>query len=346
MSLHSLSNIEYNFYFGNPHAHTSYSDGEGNPIEAFEYARKRKLDFLFISDHSNFLDGVKHRNFEYDKGSGQYIEKEGSEWFKTRQAVEYINNRYKDFTALRGFEMRWFAGGHMSVLNSQNYLNGRKQHLKSNMLAEWLTKQINTVAVINHPGRSFKPFKCNYELNKVLRLIEVGNGSYPRGYLRYESYYYKLLDLGWELGAINGQDNHIGNWGDDDNLTVILAETLSSEALINAMKKLRTYSTETRSLKLIFKADNFWMGSKIIKKPGSIIDFEIIAEDSSAKIDRIQLISNGGRVIIEKQFKNQSTVFWRPYLAANSAETWYIVKVIHSNGKFGISSPIFININS
>lgn len=345
MSLKSLCNIEYNFYFGNPHAHTSYSDGEGSPIEALEYARNRKLDFLFISDHSNFLNGVKHKNYEYDKRSEQYMEHEGSQWFKTRQAVELINNTYKDFAAIRGFEMRWFAGGHMSILNSQNYLNGRKQHLKQEILTDWLAKQNDTVAVINHPGRSFKPFSCDYKLNKVLRLIEVGNGSYPRGYLRYESHYYRLLDLGWELGAINGQDNHIRNWGDDDNLTVILAETLNSGSLINAMRNLRTYSTETRSLKLVFKADGLWMGSKIIKTPKSTINFEIIAEDSSANIDKIQLLSNGGRIVIEKQFENQKFAVWRPCLAANNDENWYIVKIIHSNGRWGISSPIFINTN-
>ncbi len=340
-----FSNIKYNFYFGNPHAHTSFSDGQGSPKDAFEYARNKKLDFLFLADHSNFLDGVKHKNFEYDKSSGQYMEKEGSKWYRTRQDVENINNTYSDFTAIRGFETRWFAGGHMTILNSSNYLNGKKQNLKSCSLADWLIKQNNAVAVINHPGRSFKPFKCDSELNRVIRLIEVGNGSYPRGYLRYESYYYKMLDLGWHLGAVNGQDNHIKNWGDDDNLTVILSETLSKDSLINAMINLRTYSTETGSLKLIFKSDDLYMGDRLIKSPGSIINFEIIAEDKSAKIDKIQLLSNEGKVKIEKQFDKLCSVLWKPYITASRDETWYIVKIIHCNGKWGISSPIFIGIS-
>ncbi|MDF2674250.1 MAG: hypothetical protein K0R09_2518 [Clostridiales bacterium] len=335
-------NAKYNFYFGIPHTHTSYSDGQGRPIDAFEYARGKNLNFLFIADHSNFLDGVKHKNFEYNKQKKQYCEMEGSQWCSTRKEVEFTNNKYKDFVALRGFEMRWFAGGHISILNSQNYLNGRKQHYNMDKLTNWLGSQNNVVATINHPNRSFAPIKYNIELNKVLKLVEVGNGAFPRNYIRCESNYYKLLDLGWQLGAINGQDNHICNWGDSDNLTVILAEALNKDALIDAMGKLRTYSTETRSLKLIFKANNFWMGSTINANNNDLINFEISADDKSVPIEKIQLISKGGSIIKELQCNNMNKVTWRPSLIVNNNESWYIVKIIHSNGSWGISSPIFI----
>lgn len=338
----SSENIKYNFYYGIPHTHTSYSDGQGRPIDALEYARGKNLNFLFISDHSNFLDGVKRKNFEYDKQMKQYSEKDNSQWFNTRKDVELVNTKYENFVALRGFEMRWFAGGHISILNSENYLNGRKQHLNLNKLSSWLLSQNNVIAVINHPGRSFRPIEYDLEMNRVLKLIEVGNGSFPRNYIRCESYYYKLLDLGWHLGAINGQDNHTNNWGDDDNLTVILAETLSKDTIIDAMRNMRTYSTETRSLRLVFKANNFWMGSILSTNIGSLISFEIIAADNSVPIEKIQLISNEGKIVNERKYDNANIATWKPCLIVNNKESWYVVKVIHSNGKWGISSPIFI----
>lgn len=339
----SYRDIEYNFYYGNPHAHTSYSDGLGLPIDAMEYARGKNLNFLFISDHSNFFDGVRHKNFEYDRDKKQYCEQDGSMWFNTRKDVELINTKYNNFVALRGFEMRWFAGGHINIINSQNYLNGRKQHLNSQNLSKWLLGQNNVVAAINHPGRSFKPLEYDSEMNRVLKLIEVGNGSFPRKYTRCESYYYKLLDLGWHLGAINGQDNHFNNWGDGDNLTVLLSNALDKDALIDAMKNMRTYSTESRSLKLIYKINNCWMGSTLNLKIGSLINFEIIAEDNTVTIEKIQIISKGGTVIEEKSCTNQNIVVWNPSHIINEKKIWYIVKVIHSDGKWGISSPIFIN---
>ncbi len=342
MCIDFWKNIKYNFYYGIPHAHTSYSDGQGQPIDAFEYARSKNLNFLFIADHSNFLDGVKNKNFEYDKNMKHYSEKEGSQWFNTGKDVELSNSKYKDFAAIRGFEMKWFAGGHISILNSQNYLNGRKQHLNIDKLSNWLSSQCNVIAVINHPGRSFRPIEYNSEMDKLLKLIEVGNGAFPRRYIRYEPYYYKLLDLGWHLGAINGQDNHTSNWGDDDNLTVILAEALNKDTLIDAMRNLRTYSTETRSLRLVFKANDFWMGSILNANIGSLINFEIIAADDFVPIEKIQLVSNAGRIVNESIYDNANIVTWKPCIIVNKKESWYVVKVIHSNGKWGISSPIFI----
>lgn len=338
----SSEGIIYNFFYGIPHAHTSYSDGVGLPIDAMEYARSKNLDFLFISDHSNFFDGVKKKNFEYDKQKKQYFEKDGSMWFKTRKDVELINNKYNNFVALRGFEMRWFTGGHISILNSQNYLNGKKQRLDQCNLSNWLLSQNNVIAAINHPGRSFKPPEYNSDMNKILKLIEVGNGSFPRKYIRCESYYYKLLDMGWQLGAINGQDNHFQNWGDGDNLTVIISKTLNADSLLDAMRNMRTYSTESRNLKLIYKINNSWMGSTLNLKVGSLINFEIIAEDNSSKIDKLQIISKGGTIVKEISCGDQNIAVWKPSLLIKEKEIWYIIKVIHSNGKWGISSPIFI----
>ncbi len=46
-----------NFYFGVPYAHTSYSDGALTPVDVFTYVRDvAKIDFLVITDHSNWLD--------------------------------------------------------------------------------------------------------------------------------------------------------------------------------------------------------------------------------------------------------------------------------------------------
>lgn len=336
--IHSL-----NFYYGIPHTHTNFSDGKGNPIDALMYARSKELNFLFISDHSNFLDGVTKKNYEYDKNQKQYCEKEGSNWFNTRIEVESFNNWYNDFVALRGFEMRCFTGGHMSVINSNNYINGRKQHLNPNSLANWLLSQPKAIAIINHPKAPLKIIPYDYELNKVLRLVEVGNGTAPRKYIRCEEYYYHMLDLGWKLGAINGQDNHIANWGDSDNLTVILAENLDSNSLLKAMMELRTYSTETRNLKLVFTANGEIMGRSLSVEYGDVVKFIVLVEDKLVPIDRIQLISRGGEIIMELPCNNLHKICWETEYLPKDNQKWFLVKVIHSDGRCGISSPIFLS---
>ena len=47
-----------NFYFGNLHAHTSYSDGTGTPEEAFSYAQDTgNLDFIAVTEHNHAAAG-------------------------------------------------------------------------------------------------------------------------------------------------------------------------------------------------------------------------------------------------------------------------------------------------
>ncbi len=47
------SNIKY--YYGIPHCHTEFSTGKGSPMEAYEYAYRDRLNFLFITDHNSHL---------------------------------------------------------------------------------------------------------------------------------------------------------------------------------------------------------------------------------------------------------------------------------------------------
>lgn len=334
-------NIDYNFYYGIPHAHTRYSDGRGTPMDAYEYARNNGLNFLIVTDHSNFLDGVKKNNYEFDGDTNQYVEKENSQWHKTRIEAELVNNKYKDFLALRGFEMS-SPTGHINVINTQSYVEGKKQIRTLDKFFSWLRKQQNIIVSINHPGRSFKRLAYVPDVDQIVTLIEVGNGAYPRRYKNTEKYYFDALDMGWHLGAINGQDNHRDNWGDGDNLTVIVAENLSKDKFLEALRNRRTYSTETRNLKLTFKANNHWMGSIFTATLNEHLQFEIRVEDTLVPIKKIQLVTNGGRILKESILNNVKNANWYPSIKVGSNNSWFVIKVIHENNKCGISSPIFV----
>ena len=43
------------YYYGIPHCHSSYSTGKGTPLDLYEFAIKCNLDFLFVTDHNDFL---------------------------------------------------------------------------------------------------------------------------------------------------------------------------------------------------------------------------------------------------------------------------------------------------
>ncbi|RLC61355.1 MAG: hypothetical protein DRI80_08940, partial [Chloroflexota bacterium] len=46
-------------YVGNPHVHTPYSDGEALHAEVAQAAAKAGLDFVIVTDHNVWVDGVE-----------------------------------------------------------------------------------------------------------------------------------------------------------------------------------------------------------------------------------------------------------------------------------------------
>lgn len=347
----------YQFYFGVPHSHTSYSDGAGTPLQAFYHARGKGLQYHFVTDHSNWLDGVSDGNFEYDIAADEYVEGnhpvsgKPSQWKQTRLDAELFNSTFADFLAMRGFEMTSSIWGHMNTINSDTYVEAKSQMVLLRDYYQWIVDVstrpgANVFSMFNHPNwpdDSFSDLAYVEELDRHINGIEVGNGAPPYSYARAESHYWKALDNGWRLGAMNSQDNHAENWGDGDNLTVIIAPELSAEAFIEALNARRMYSTETRSLALTVKGNGYWMGSVLDVSPGDKVDFEVIAQDSVVPVEKIQLITNGGWVADEITFAGGTdSATWEPSITAAGGAQWFVVKVIHADGSWAHASPIFI----
>ncbi len=317
----------YNFYYGIPHSHTSLSTGKGSPLEALNYAQKKNLDFLAITDHANHLNKKT-----------TYKTSTSNKWDILKTVIANFNKNKKKLLGISGFELTSNNYGDFNVFNSDRIFKGRIRNLNDFLI--WLEKEGSPIVAINHPHKYIESLPYNERLDKFINLIEVGNGSFQGKYLDCEKYYYKLLDKGWHLGAINGQDNHKFNWGDSDNLTAVLSPSLENADLLSALKNRRTYSTETRDLKLIFNINNSPMGS-IIKDNSKNLEFSIRAEDKNSPIEKIQIVTNEGKIFREKIYNNKTKVKWT-FSIPKVKNQWFVTKIIHNNGRCGISSAIFI----
>lgn len=326
----------YHFSYGIPHSHTSYSDGVGTPTEAYEKARANGLNFLAVTDHQGKLVNMRTN---YDKSilvSGGHHPK----WQMLRLEAISINSKYKDFIALSGFELSTNFWGHINIINSEGIIGKKPSNLDE--LYNWLCTEENILLSINHPYRSPRTLPFSHNFDNFVNLYEVGNGSTTRVYNRSEQNYYNSLDDGWHIAAINGQDNHTDDWGDSHNVTAVISKEFSVSSLIDAIKLRRVYSTESRSLKLVVKGNNQWMGSIINLNKGDTLEFHILAEDSNSPIAKIQVISNCGKIVEERCFENVNKCEWDLKLRTDSDYSWYVVKVIHADGKIGISSAVFV----
>ena len=315
------------FYFGIPHAHCAFSTGIGTPLEAFDYARHNGLDFLILTDHNNYLTkSVRVRGEEFSK------------WDASKYIASRYNKKHENFLALIGFESKTNILGDINIVNSNIFFTGTVNNIQ--LLVLWMFNNPNAFISINHPHSSITNLDYNPVLNKLITCIEVGNGSVPNKYQRYEKYYYKLLDKGWKLSAINSQDNHRLNFGDDENLTGVIANSLSSSSLIQAFRDRHTYSTESRSLNMYFTINESFMGSSISAESKEL-NFFIFAKDTLKKISEIQIISTNGTIIKKITDLNLNRVRYLYKHEPEPNEQWYIIKIILENSKIAISSPIF-----
>lgn len=315
-----------NHYFGVPHSHTSYSDGALTPADAFTYARDTaNIDFLCITDHSNWLDA--------------------NEWADTlTQAESFTQDGV--FVALRGFEYTHSTQGHINVYNTDTFVSRNDPNFDTlEEFYAWLKTQSNAIAQFNHPFTldDFNGFAYDEELDSLITVQEVGNGSPPYSYARLENAYIYALDKGWHVGATNGQDNHAVNWGyPPNNLTGVICNNLTKNNILDAFKMMRTYSTEDRNLRVSFKANNYWMGSTIPIKKGEQISFYLYAydPDSIDLISTVQIITNGGNIL--KSWMNNSQNFETTYsFTYEGGGNWYYLKIIEQDGDIAITSPIW-----
>lgn len=322
----SIKSIKY--YYGIPHCHTAFSTGRGSPLDAFEYGRDNNLDFMIITDHNSYLT----RNIYLNN-------KETSRWLASNLIANKYAKKHANFLPMIGFETRTTPYGDFNIINSNNFFTGVVNNLK--LLVLWMLNNPDSIVTINHPNKNVKNLEYSPLLNKIITSVEVGNGSYPNKYIRHDKYYYYLLDQGWKLGAINGQDNHRMNFGDTENLTVFIANEISVEEFVDSFRKRRTYSTESRTLELYFTINDSFMGEEISLQD-SKLRFTIFLSDVKVKIKEIQLITNGGTIFKRVSDINLNSIKYMYDHTHENNETWYLVKVIQENNKVAISSPIFL----
>ena len=315
-------------FYGIPHCHTAFSTGRGTPTDAYEYGKNNGLDFLIITDHNSYLN----KNLYWNNN-------DFSRWNITTSMAERFHKKNEYFLPMVGFETKTSLYGDFNIINSNTFFTGVVKNI--NLLIIWMLNNPEAIVTINHPHKNILSLEYNEILNRMITSIEVGNGSYPNRYIRHDKYYYALLDKGWKLGAINSQDNHRVNFGDSDNLTGILAYELKRDEIIEAFRNRRTFSTESRTLTMYFTINNSLMGSEITPTDDTL-RFMIFAEDKKNKIKSIEIITNKGTIVKKIDNININSIKYLYDHTYNEDENWYLIRILQSNNKLAISSPIFI----
>ena len=307
----------YNLYFGNLHAHTSYSDGTGTPEEAFKHMKESKAgDFGAITDHS------------------EHLTKKSSNWEKTKE----LQDKYTDenFVAIAGCEVQLgYDTGEMCTYNISNITH----EVDAPKYYDWLTQNENSIAQFNHPtayDNEFYEFKnWTEKRNEHIKLLEYSNADWDNTYL---SSYIKALDAGWKIAPSANSDAHKGNWLTGcDNRTVVLAKSLTRENIFDAIRNRRVYATEDKDLRISYTINGEVMG-QILYSPASL-EFNIDVQSQSNKIKKIELYADGK--VIKNQSYSATSANWAFSLTPSYG--YYFVKVTMKDGKTAVTAPIWID---
>ena len=333
--------LDWNLYFGQLHAHTDISNGAGSVEEAFQYASQVDgLDFFAVTDHSDSFDNADMGAIDAD---GADI---SADWAAGKQAAASVTNG--DFVGLFGFEMTWPEDkqlGHISTFNTPGWQT-RDQEAFTNVTAalenyyKVLTAVPGSVSQFNHPDdihgdfERFDHYSPRYDA--VVSLLEVAGED---GVVDCE-YFDLALDKGWHVAPTNNQNNHNGQWGDaSDARTVVLAKSLTEEALYAAMKDRRVYATQDSDLAIFYELNGTVMGSILPKSEEAEITV-FLSDPTDEAIGNVEVVTDGGAVLVSEYVETPSQVLELP---ASGGRSYYYLRITQPDGDVAVTAPVWMD---
>lgn len=340
----------YNHYFGNLHSHTSYSDGVLTPSDAFRHARHAAgMDFHAVTDHGYYMQEATNLHH----------------WFLAHEEADQFYEPGR-FVTLVGYEWT-FTDGHMNGFDTPRAASRDTQR---NLTAffEFLAEH-DGIGVFNHPDYDIQPNWNDFEYrglgDRQVSLIEVGSGPY-RHNVRNERAYRRALDRGWHVGAVSSQDNHRADWGTAaPTRTGLIASELTREAVLSAMRGMRTYATEDSNIRVLFSSGDSVMGDEIVIAPdavmsGKFLEFQVYLADPDGadRLELVEIVSNGGEVVWQsaperpqageagKAGEEVGAYEAVVALTPRSSYNWYYLRAVQVDGDIIVTSPIWVTTGS
>ncbi|MBC7915831.1 MAG: CehA/McbA family metallohydrolase, partial [Pyrinomonadaceae bacterium] len=348
-----LNSSTLNFYYGNLHSHSSFSDGNKDdiskkPADDYAFAKNsKKMDFLGLSEHNHTQAGMRLAN-----------------WQPGIDAAK--NATTPEFVALHGMEWGVISGGGHVIVYGIDSLIGwepgenqiyvpKNTYTGANGLFSIINRHgLNAIATLAHPNTSdYNNISATYDLNAdnaiVGSALESGpafstNVTYsdPASSMSYLSYYNRMLAKGYHLGATVDHDNHNLTFGRHTRARlVILAPSLTENDLLDGMKKMRFYASEDSAARVSFTINTQPVGSVFTSNglPNIAVSTATTHPVSSIKI----LFGNPGSGITPAVIASGTTgsLSFTDSTLTNSATGYYYADILESDGSRIITSPIW-----
>ena len=353
----------YNYYYGNIHSQTSYSDGNQDsatslitkPIQAFNYAKNSQhIDFYGISDHNHASAGM-------------------SSLASYRQGIADANlvNNDGSFVAMYGFEWGVISGGGHVIVYGSDSLMGWDNGLfdiyvpQSDYATLWkkVKARPNTFAYLCHPNTSDFGGILTTAVNSSADSAIVGmagksgpafstNTTYsdPSTSTGFITQYNYALRQGYHVGIGLDHDTHKSVFGRQTaGRLVVLAQSLTRANVYDAFKKMRFYCSDDWNAEVNFQIQNQPMGSIITNSGTPTLSITVTDPDVSESVSSIAVYcgvpGSGSSPTILTTATSTSSLVYTHAAAANNTNYYYYLLITQADGNKIWTSPIWYKRN-
>ena len=283
----------YNLYFGDLHAHTSYSDGASGttPWQAVAVGRDAGADFMALTEHYSATN--TYEAWTMDE----------AEWADLKAAAAYYTSN--SFVAIPAYE--FYLAAHSGEFNVFN-VSGLPPKMeitgpdRLGIFYDWLAQQPGGVGQFNHPTYVTDEFNDfigrSAARDEGMGMIEVYNDEF------FQESYVKVLDVGWHVMPTANSDTHKADWiWGRDMRTVLLADKLTATSLYAAMRAQRGYGTLDKNLRVDFNLNGGVMGSTLSGTASAytatvkISDPDALAGRVADAVTLVEIVSDKGVVV-------------------------------------------------
>ncbi|MBL7726827.1 MAG: T9SS type A sorting domain-containing protein, partial [Dinghuibacter sp.] len=349
------SSTTLNFYFGNMHAHSSYSDGNADdvtkiPADDYAYAKNSLcMDYLGISEHNHTAAGMRLADWQPGRTQAAAATTAG-------------------FVGMYGMEWGVISGGgHVIVYGIDSLIGWDPGEYQIFVAKSVYTGASGLFNILNRHGGNALAYLAhpnNTDYNNVLNgsydvmadnaivgsAVESGpafstNTTYtnpsasPMSYL---SYYRNMLSKGYHLGPAIDHDNHNMTFGRTAKTrTVIMAPSLTENDLLGAMRQMRFYASHDCAAKITFTINGQPMGS-ILRQAGTpVLSVTSVTTSPVSSLKVMYGVPGSGVAATQLTAVTTGTLNYNHTALANLATGYYYLDITETDGSRIITSPIW-----
>ncbi len=358
---------QYNFYYGNIHSHTDYSDGNKDSVASGVSTPWGSYIYAKSSYHVDFWGISEHNHFNANNNPGMLLANYAAGLYQAD-----ISNDNGSFVCMYGMEFGTISqGGHVVTYGSPGLIGWEDVGGSPNYdtycplndyPAYWniINTYPNAFTTLAHPEihdynelLDGAPFSAAADKAIVGCAVRSGAAfSTTDDYSdppasSYEYRYRKCLASGYHVGPTIDHDNHYTNFGRTlPGRTVVLSTVLHRDSIIAAYKARRFYASDDWNTKVDYLINGACMGQTITIGYNSNISVSVSDVDAADGVSLIEIYygipGSGVTSTLLTSVSNSNTLSYT-HVTQPGESYYYYAKITQTDNDIIWTAPVWIN---